>query len=256
MPDFGSFRTGHVTVRIKIAIASLIGVAFIAGLLYWSRGRSAAPAASEPPTPAPAATSGPPTAVAKPTALLPTAIAVARPTSPPAATALSESSTSVVAQSSMEATSSPQIEPIASLSPTLAPANTQLPPATQTSEPAIVLPSPTLNPTAGVIGPSPTPPGRLAPDSSSGPLRFQQIRIFGDAATGNFSGRTNVTNTSQAFLNGIVISWRILDSAGQPIDQGQISWPNLAPGETATVPLNGSMPYLDTWARVEFAYKG
>jgi hypothetical protein len=240
-------------VRIKIAIVSLIGIAFIGGLLYWRQGRSAANQ--------PTATDSTATAVAKPSTLLPTATvgpttAAATLTSPSTATVPSDSSTGVVALSTIEATSSPEIEPISSLSPTLAPANTQPPAATQAIEPAIVLPSPTLNPTRGVIGPPPTPPGRLAPDTSSGQLQFQQIRIFADAATGNFSGRANVTNTSQTFLNGIVISWRILDSAGQSIDQGQTSWPNLAPGETASIPLNGSAPYLDTWARVEFAYQG
>jgi len=249
-------------VRIKIAIASLIAVTLITGLLYRSQGRSAADPleATEPSAPALAATAGPATAAAKPTALQPTvladpATAVAQPTpSAPATTADSKSSTAGVAQS--QAIGSPEIEPITSPNPTLAPASTQAPLATQTSEPEIVFPSPTLNPTIGVIGPPPTPAGRLAPDSSSGQLRFQQIRIFADAATGNFSGRTNVTNTGQTFLNQIVISWRIVDSAGQPIDQGQTSWPNLAPGETATVPLNGTAPYLDAWARVEITYQG
>jgi len=244
-------------VRIKIAIASLVGVACIAGVLYWIRGQGAAnsPAAGQPTTSALAATAGPATAVAKPTALLPAATAVAESTSLPIASAPSATAIGGVAQSPIQVTSSATFEPSTSLAPTLAPANTQPPSAMPTSEPAIVLPSPTPNPTRGVIAPPPTPAGRLAPDTSSGPLQFQQIRIFADAATGNFSGRANVTNTGQIFLNGIVISWRILDSAGQPIDQGQASWPNLAPGETATLPLNGSAPYLDTWARVEFAYQ-
>ena len=244
-------------MRIKIAIASLVGVALIAGLLYWSQGRLAA---NRPTPPAEIAQLPSPSAIAltaqEPTAPLATATPrpalAAEPTVPPP-TAPSEGATSVVAQPNAEVTSSPVAESSPSPGPTLTP---QPPPTAQPVEPPAVLPSPTPNPTAGIVGPSPTEAGRLAPDTSAGPLQFGQIRIFADATTGKFAGRANVTNTGQTFLNGIVLSWRILDSAGQLIDQGQSSWPSLAPGETATLPLNGSAPFVDTWARVEFAYQG
>ena len=249
-------------MRIKIAIASLVGVALIAGLLYWSQ-RPQAANRSTPPAeiaqlPSPSATAHPALTAGEPTAPLATATPrpalAAEPTvPPPAATAPSEGATSVVAQPNAEVTSSPVAESSSSPVPTLTP---QPPPTAQPVEPQAVLPSPTPNPTAGIVGPSPTEAGRLAPDTSAGPLRFGQIRIFADATTGKFAGRANITNTGQTFLNGIVVSWRILDSAGQLIDQGQSSWPSLAPGETATIPLNGSAPFVDTWARVEFAYQG
>jgi hypothetical protein len=123
-----------------------------------------------------------------------------------------------------------------------------------TASPGPLTTGPTPNPTEGVVGASPTPPGRLAPEVVVGPLRIWQIRIFSSAETGLFSGRANITNGGDAFLNQLVISWRILDTAGQVLDQGEISWPNLAPGETSTMALPGSAPFVADWDRIEFAY--
>jgi hypothetical protein len=114
---------------------------------------------------------------------------------------------------------------------------------------------PTPNPTEGVIGDPPTPPGRLAPEVLADPLLIREIRVFKDPGTGLFSGRANVTNAGKTFLNRLAISWRIVDATGQVLDRGQIEWPNLAPGETATLPLNGSAAFADAWARVEFDYR-
>ena len=115
--------------------------------------------------------------------------------------------------------------------------------------------SPTPNPTEGFIGDPPAPPGRLAPEVTAAPLQFREVRVFRDSATGVFSGRANVTNSGKTFLNQLVISWRIVDAAGQVLDRGQTEWPNLAPGETATLPLNGSAAFVDAWTRVEFDYR-
>jgi hypothetical protein len=64
----------------------------------------------------------------------------------------------------------------------------------------------------------------------------------------------NVTNTGEQFLNGLAFTWRVVDGSGAELDGGVVTWPTLAPGETATTPLTGSAQYVDTWIRVEFSY--
>jgi len=118
----------------------------------------------------------------------------------------------------------------------------------------IINPSPTPNLTPGIVGPPPTPAGRLAPDTTADPLQFQKIRIFMAEDTGRFNGQANMKNSGNTFLNGLRVSWQILGQSGQILDQGEIFWPNLAPGETTTVPLEGTAAYDDSWVRVEFSY--
>ena len=44
----------------------------------------------------------------------------------------------------------------------------------------------------------------------------------------------------------------ILGPNGVELDRGVSRWPNLAPGETATIELDGSRAYSDAWVRVRF----
>ena len=67
-----------------------------------------------------------------------------------------------------------------------------------------------------------------------------------------FAGHANVTNKGAAYLNGLRIAWRILGPNGVELDRGVSRWPNLAPGETATIELDGSRAYSDAWVRVRF----
>lgn len=113
----------------------------------------------------------------------------------------------------------------------------------------------TSNPTEAVIGELPTPPGRSAMDILVFPLQFSNIRIFANPESGNFAGSANVKNMGNTFLNKLVISWEILNSVDQVLDQGQITWPNLAPTETATVVFNGTIVFTDTWTKIEFSYQ-
>jgi hypothetical protein len=126
----------------------------------------------------------------------------------------------------------------------------------QTPTPAtpILLITPAILPTEGFIGKSPTPPGRLAPDYIAAPLKFEKIRIFMNDS-GQYSGIANVSNTGETFLNSLVIKWQLMDKSGSVFDQGQFSWPNLAPGETATVSFAGTNPYNDLWEKVVFEFK-
>ena len=112
----------------------------------------------------------------------------------------------------------------------------------------------TMLPTEGVVGKLPTPPGRLAPDFIAAPLRFDKIRIFMNDSS-LYSGIANITNTGETFLNSFVIKWQIIDKSGSIFDQGQLSWPNLAPGETATVSFAGTNPYSDLWEKIVFTFE-
>jgi hypothetical protein len=106
--------------------------------------------------------------------------------------------------------------------------------------------------TEGLIGELQTPTGRLAPDVIANPLQFSNIRIFRNNDSGTFSVQANMKNLGTTFLNNLVLSWRILDSSGQVLDQGQFTWPNLAPNETVTTTFAGTAVFLDTWSRMEF----
>jgi len=126
--------------------------------------------------------------------------------------------------------------------------------ATPRTDPTQLAPVATPNPTEGLIAPPMTPIGHQAPNASAEPLSFQQVWVFNNPETGAFSGKANTTNTGPTFLNNLVISWRIMDNAGQVLDKGKMTWPNLAPNETATIPFNGTKPYVDNWERVEFGF--
>lgn len=126
--------------------------------------------------------------------------------------------------------------------------------ATPPKNPTQLAPVATPNPTEGLIAPPMTPTGHQALDSSAGPLLFQQVWVFENPETSAFSGRANMTNSGQTFLNNPVVSWKIMDEAGQVLDQGEMTWPNLAPNETATIPFDGSKPYVNNWERVEFGF--
>jgi hypothetical protein len=106
--------------------------------------------------------------------------------------------------------------------------------------------------TEGLIGELKTPTGRLAPDVLADPLQFSNIRIFRHNDSGLFSVQANMKNLGTTFLNNLLLSWRILDGSGQVLDQGQFTWPNLAPNETVTFAFDGTAAFLDTWSRIEF----
>ena len=106
--------------------------------------------------------------------------------------------------------------------------------------------------TEGLIGKLQTPTGRLAPDVVADPLQFSNIRVFRNNDSGVFSVQANMKNLGTTFLNNLVLSWRILDSSGQVLDQGQFTWPNLAPSETVTITFEGTTVFSDTWSRIEF----
>jgi hypothetical protein len=112
----------------------------------------------------------------------------------------------------------------------------------------------TPNPTEGLVGTLPAPPGREAPETITGPLQFQRIRIFSEPETSTFAGRANMKNMGNTFLNGLVISWTILGEADQVFAEGELTWPNLAPGETATIQFKGTEAFVDSWVRIEFDY--
>ena len=121
----------------------------------------------------------------------------------------------------------------------------------------VITSSPSINTsdlTEGLIGDQSTPPGRLAPDVLVDPLQFTNIRIYKATDVGVFAGQANIKNVGTAFLNQLVLSWRILDSATQVLDQGEFTWPNLAPGETTTITFIGKAAFLETWNRIEFTY--
>ena len=100
------------------------------------------------------------------------------------------------------------------------------------------------------VAPSPPAP-RTAPPSRAGALRFDRIVVL-EGSDGSFAGRANVTNEGAAYLNDLRIAWRILGPNGVELDRGASRWPNLAPGETATIELDGSRAYSDAWVRVRF----
>ncbi len=133
---------------------------------------------------------------------------------------------------------------------TTAPPPTQMQPTTRTSTtPTQTGPRVTTQTEPGVAPSQPAP--RTAPPSRTGALRFDRIVVL-EGTDGTFAGRANVTNEGAAYLNGLRIAWRILGPNGVELDRGVSRWPNLAPGETATIELDGSRAYSDAWVRVRF----
>lgn len=101
---------------------------------------------------------------------------------------------------------------------------------------------------------APKEPGRAAPPTASGPLRFNKIRVFRDGATGRNAGRANITNRRKTYLNRVRFRWRLVSAKGRTLDRGTASWPTLAPGETATVSFKGRHRHTGGWKRVRFTY--
>lgn len=96
-----------------------------------------------------------------------------------------------------------------------------------------------------------TPPtSRTAPSARAGDLRFDRIVVLDEA--GRFAGRANVRNDGTEYLNGVRLRWRVVDSRGARLDGGVLTWPSLAPGETATLHFEGRRVYRKTWRRVVF----
>jgi len=152
------------------------------------------------------------------------------------------------------------------------------PPAdTTTTAPAEPTPAPTPTPTTTAIDkPTTTPPpttspgepsptttspeprvvtttpltSRAAPPARAGDLRFERIVVLDEA--GRFAGRANVRNGGAEYLNGVRLRWRVVDSRGATLDGGVLTWPSLAPGETATLHFEGERVYRKTWRRVVF----
>ena len=133
---------------------------------------------------------------------------------------------------------------------TTAPSPTQTRQTTRTSTtPTQTEPRVTTETEPGVASSLPAP--RAAPPSRAGTLRFDRVVVFEGSDTA-FAGRANMTNRGAAYLNGLRITWRILGPNGVELDRGVSLWPNLAPGETATIELDGSRAYSDAWVRVRF----
>ncbi len=59
-----------------------------------------------------------------------------------------------------------------------------------------------------------------------------------------------MTNEGAAFLNRLVLGWRIVTRDGRELDRGTATLATLAPDETATIGLRGRAPYRADWARV------
>ena len=133
---------------------------------------------------------------------------------------------------------------------TTAPPPTQTQQTNRTSTTSTQTEPPVTTQTEPGVAPS-LPPPRTAPPSRAGALRFDRIAVF-EGSDGAFAGRANVTNRGTTYLNGLRIAWRILGPNGVELDRGVSRWPNLAPGETATIELDGSRAYSDAWVRVRF----
>ena len=136
---------------------------------------------------------------------------------------------------------------------TTAPTTTSaLPPREPTSTSVTPTEPPRVTTTTepGVAPSLPAP--RTAPPVRVGTLSVDRIFVF-EGADGRFDGRANVRNDGEDYLNGLVLTWRILAAGRRELDRGTARWPNLAPGETATVELRGRAPYSNSWARVVFA---
>jgi hypothetical protein len=123
------------------------------------------------------------------------------------------------------------------------------PPTTVPETPAPDTPGPVTVPQEPRVGSTPTQP-RTAPAFRAGILRFDRIVVLRE--DGRFAGRANVTNQGGEYLNGVRLRWRVLGPMGATLDQGLVTWPSLAPGETATVHFAGSRPYRKDWRRVVF----
>jgi len=112
-------------------------------------------------------------------------------------------------------------------------------------------------PTAMEPGTTPQPPAppaaRSAPPQRVRALRFADVKVF-PAGNGTFAGEAAMTNTGSSRLDALIVSWKILDAAGHTLDQGQLDWPSLEPGETAAIDLTGTVPYNDAWQTVRFEY--
>lgn len=96
-------------------------------------------------------------------------------------------------------------------------------------------------------------PSRTAPLQDVREMRFDEVRVFA-AANGDFAGRASMTNVGRDTLTAIVVYWNVRTAAGKVLDRGQLQWPSLAPGETATIQLTGAEPYRGDWRRVKFDY--
>ena len=126
-----------------------------------------------------------------------------------------------------------------------------LPPRQPTSTAEIPTePQVTTTTEPGVAPEEPAP--RTAPPVRAGTLSFDRIVVFAGSG-GRFAGRANVRNDGKEYVNGLTLTWRILAADSRELDRGTTTWPNLAPGETATVQLRGRAPYSKSWARVVFA---
>ena len=133
---------------------------------------------------------------------------------------------------------------------TTAPPPTQTRQTTRTSTTPTQTEPPITTKTEPGVAPSPPAP-RTAPPSRAGALRFDRIVVL-EGSDGRFAGHANVTNHGAPYLTGLRIGWRTLGPTGAELDGGASGWPNLAPGETATIVLDGSRAYSDAWVRVRF----
>ncbi len=101
--------------------------------------------------------------------------------------------------------------------------------------------------------PAPPPAARSAPPQRVRALGFDAVKVF-PAGNGAFAGEAAMTNAGSSRLDALIVYWTILDAAGHTLDQGQLDWPSLEPGATATIELTGAVPYDDAWQTVRFDY--
>jgi hypothetical protein len=151
-----------------------------------------------------------------------------------------------------ETTTTTAVEP-APPQPSPEPAPPDEPAPTTTGSDPYPMPSPTTT-TEPRVETSPPAAPRTAPATEDGDLRFDRIVVLRE--DGRFAGRANVRNDGAEFLNDVRLRWRIVDATGAVLDAGAVTWPSLAPGETATVHFAGTRAYRESWRRVELERVG
>ncbi len=157
-------------------------------------------------------------------------------TAPPADTTTTKPAEPAPAPTTSETTTTTTIDELPTTTP---------PPTTSPADP---IPT-TSSPEPRVATTTPPAP-RVAPPAQAGDLRFERIVVLDEKS--RFAGRANVRNDGPEYLNKVRLRWRVVDSRGATLDGGVLTWPSLAPGETATLHFEGRRDYRQTWRRVVF----
>jgi len=81
-------------------------------------------------------------------------------------------------------------------------------------------------------------------------------RIVVDTSSGWYVVRANLTNTSAAYLNDVVLRWSARSSAGGELATGTLLVAGLAPGETASASSTEAPVAGTVWSWIAFTYQG